>query len=47
MNKEEAQEKFKMRCRVSDVKMNFKGKYENWNCEFCKDENETQLHLSH
>ena len=42
---EEAQEIFKMRSRVSDVKTNFKGKYENFECEICKDEYETQQHI--
>ena len=42
---EEAQEMFKMRCRVADVKMNFKGKYENLDCDICNEENETQIHL--
>ena len=42
---EEAQEIFKMRCRVADVKMNFKGKYENLDCDICNEENETQIHL--
>ena len=42
---EEKQEIFKMRSRVSDVKMNFKGRYENLECDICKNENETQIHL--
>ena len=42
---EEAQEIFKMRSRVSDVKTNFKGKYENFECEICKIEYETQQHI--
>ena len=42
---EEAQEIFRMRSRVSDVKMNYKEKYENFDCDICKEENETQIHL--
>ena len=34
-----------MRSRVSDVKSNFKGKYENFECEICKIEDETQQHI--
>ena len=34
-----------MRCRVTDVKENFKGKFENLNCELCNEENESQLHI--
>ena len=36
MKTEEAQEIFKMRCRVTDVKTNFKAKYESFECEVCK-----------
>ena len=41
---EEAQEIFKMRCKVSDVKINFRGKYENLECDVCHKEYETQQH---
>ena len=41
----EAQEIFKLRSQVTDVKENFKGKYENLICEICKKENESQLHI--
>ena len=34
-----------MRSRVSDVKTNFKGKYENFECEICLEENESQIHI--
>ena len=36
ITQEEAQEIFKMRSRVSNVKMNFKGKYESLECEACE-----------
>ena len=43
---EEKQEIFKMRSRVSDVKMNFKGQYENLECDICdENEYETQMHF--
>ena len=29
----EAQDIFKIRCRVTDVKVNFRGKYKNFECE--------------
>ena len=45
MKIEEAQEIFKMRCRVTDVKTNFKAKYESFECEVCKKEEETQKHI--
>ena len=45
ITKEERQLIFKMRCRVTDLKMNFKRKYEDHNCEACKQEEETQKHI--
>ena len=39
---EEAQEIFKMRSRVSNVKTNFKGKYQSFECMVCKIEDETE-----
>ena len=43
---EEAQEIFKMRSRMSDVKNNFRGKYENFECNICNTkEYETQQHI--
>ena len=42
---EEAQEIFKMRSRVTDVKTNFKSKYESFECYVCKIEEETQKHI--
>ena len=35
---------FKLRSKVSDVKLNFKGKYENLECRSCKIEEESQEH---
>ena len=43
---EEAQEIFKMRSRMSEVKTNFKGKYEDFECKVCDTkEYETQQHI--
>ena len=42
---EEKQDIFNSRIGASDVKINFKGKYENLECDICKNENETQIHL--
>ena len=45
MKMEEAQEIFRMRSRVADVKTNFKAKYESFECDVCKKEEETQKHV--
>ena len=34
-----------MRSRVSDVKSNFKGENENFTCNLCENEDETQMHI--
>ena len=44
IKQDEAQEIFRLRCRVTDVKKNFKGRFENLECNFC-DEEETQKHI--
>ena len=36
---------FRLRTRMTKVKDNFKGKYEKLECEICKEEKETQLHI--
>ena len=36
---------FRIRSRMTDVKVNFKGKYENLACKICKQENESQHHI--
>ena len=43
--KEERQNIFKLRSRVTEVKMNYKGKYEDLTCTACKVEEETQEHI--
>ena len=45
ITQEEAQEIFKLRTRTSDVKINFKGKYETFECDACNIQEETQKHV--
>ena len=45
MLKEDAQLVFKLRCRVTGVKINMRGKYHNLECEACGLEEETQQHI--
>ena len=45
MSKEEAQLIFKLRCRVTETKVNLKGKYDNLDCEACGIEEENQQHI--
>ena len=45
MSKEEAQLIFKLRCQVTNVKTNLKGKYDELECRACKIEQETQKHI--
>ena len=42
---EEAQEIFKMRSRVSNVKANFRGNHQSFECMVCKTKDETQQHI--
>ena len=45
INKEEAQLIFKLRCRVTEAKVNLKGKYDNLECRACGQEEENQEHI--
>ena len=45
LNRFDASEVFKARCRMFDVKRNFKGKYRNLKCRLCKQKEETQDHI--
>ena len=45
INQEEVQTIFKMRSRMTDVKTNFRGKYDNFECELCNEEDENQKHM--
>ena len=36
---------FKLRCKVTDSKLNYKGLYDNFECEACGNEEETQKHV--
>ena len=44
-SKEDAQFIFKLRCKMTNLKANMKGKYENLECRACKIENESQQHV--
>ena len=45
MNQEEVQTIFKMRSRVTEVKTNYRGKYESFECDLCNKEDESQKHI--
>jgi hypothetical protein len=45
MKREEAQLIFRLRCRVTGIKVNLKGKYDTWECSACGNEEETQQHV--
>ena len=45
MTQEERQLIFKLRSGVTHVKMNAKGMYDEYRCELCEKENETQKHI--
>ena len=45
MTKENAETIFKMRSRVTEVKINYRGKYETLECDLCSEEEETQEHI--
>ena len=42
---EERQLIFKLRTQMTNVKMNFRGIYENFQCETCFEEDESQQHI--
>ena len=45
ITKEERQLVFQLRSEMTNVKMNFKGMYSEFECEICEKENETQKHM--
>ena len=45
MNKEDGQMIFKLRCRVTETKMNMKGMYDEHDCRACGKINENQEHI--
>ena len=45
IKKEEAQLIFKLRCRVTEAKVNLKGKYDNLECGACGQQEENQEHI--
>ena len=44
-NKEESQLIFKLRSKMTDLKMNYKGIYDSYECEACGLEDESQDHI--
>ena len=42
---EDSQLIFKLRCRMTKLKMNFKGDHETYECRACETEEETQTHV--
>ena len=42
---EERQLIFKLRAKVTNVKMNYRGMYEDFQCDICHEENESQRHI--
>ena len=47
IKKDEAQTIFKMRSRVTEVKSNYKGKYDTFEWDLCKIKEESQGHILH
>ena len=45
VSKEEIQLIFKLRCKVTNLKMNAKGIHDEFDCEICKTEEESQKHI--
>ena len=45
ISQEDAQTIFKLKSRVTDVKTNFRGRYDSFECDVCKKEEETQEHI--
>ena len=45
MSKEDTHLIFKLRCRVTEVKINMKGKYDELECVACGEEEESQEHI--
>ena len=45
ITKEEAQLIVKLRCRVTEAKVNLKGKYDNLECRACGQQEENQEHI--
>ena len=41
----DAQLIFKLRCRMTDVKTNFKGIYDSLECDLCKNDTDNQKHI--
>ena len=44
-NREIIQLIFKLRCRITEIKTNFKGIYDSYECDACGKEDESQAHI--
>ena len=47
MKQEDSQLIFKLRCRVTEIKMNMQGMYDTFECEAYKTESESRRHILH
>ena len=45
ISQSEAEEIFRLRSRMTDVKLNFRGMHETLECDICNEEDESQKHL--
>ena len=46
LKQEDAQMIFNLRSRMTEVKINYRGSYETFECEACKENEESQLHIT-
>jgi hypothetical protein len=46
LKQEDAQMIFNLRSRMTEVKINYRGRYENFECEACKINEESQMHIT-
>ena len=46
LKQEDAQMIFNLRSRMTEVKINYRGSYETFECESCKENEESQLHIT-
>ena len=45
ISKEEIQLIFRLRCKLTNVKMNMNGMYDQFQCQICEKEEESQIHI--
>ena len=46
IKQEEAQMIFNLRSRMTEVKINYRGSYETFECEACQENEESQMHIT-